>query len=260
MKPNSILSARTRSPALPPHAPRRACPITPARGLALACLCLAGLLAASGSRAQPAGGPPSPGGAEEFHYEWKLGGAGGIVAGLFIPRHGEGKLSYVPNGDGRIVSQLLITSEASEEGEYWRYGSEIEVDTGFSVEAWSDYRWRGETESERKPVEESGVHDIVAGIRALRLDPPTKTRHLEVWSDGKIYPVMVIPRDFEERQVGDRTVRVRHYDVRGFDVPDRRRWKGSMDLYLAQDARATPVEIRLVRSLAKLQLELVEMP
>lgn len=196
---------------------------------------------------------------EQFHYRWTLGGFAGVIGRLFLPSHGDGVLTYQLE-HGKLWSELLITSEKSDEGEYWRYGSEIDPDTGFALEAWSAYRWRGKEKAEREPVETPGVRDIVGAILALRQDPPTETRALEVWSDGKIYPVEVVPKDWEEMEVGDVTVRARRYSIHGREGAEGREWKGSMELWLADDATSTPVEIRLKRSLAHLRLRLVEMP
>lgn len=196
---------------------------------------------------------------EEYHYRWSLGGLAGVIGRLFLPGHGEGVLSYRLE-DGRLQSELLVTSEKSDEGEFWQYGSAIDPRTGDSLEAWSAYRWRGKEKSRRQDVEISGVRDIVAGIFELRHDPPDAPRPMEIWSDGKIYPVVVIPKKREERRIGDRKVMTRRYSIEGLDIEDRRRWKGSMELWLAEDEGSTPVEIRLERSLANLHLRLVDMP
>lgn len=193
---------------------------------------------------------------ETFHYRWSLVGFGGLIASLFLPGDGEGVMTYRRNGAGHVISDLLITSDASEEGEYWRYGSEIDVRRGESIRAWSSYRWRGEEKSKEQKVEERGVRDIVAGIRALRIDPPDKPRRMEIWSDGKIYPVVVIPKNHDTRRIGSKDVQVRRYTVQGVKVEGRDRWKGSMELWLADDPVSTPVEIQLERSLAKLRLQL----
>ena len=196
---------------------------------------------------------------ERYHYRWSLGGLAGVIGRLFLPGHGEGVLTYRLE-DGRLRSELLVTSEKSDEGEYWQYGSAIDPRTGDSLEAWSAYRWRGKEKSRRQDVEVPGVKDIVAGILDLRHDPPDAPRPMEIWSDGKIYPVVVIPKKREERKIGDREVMTRRYSIEGVDVEDRRRWKGSMELWLAEDEAATPVEIRLERRLANLHLRLVDMP
>lgn len=196
---------------------------------------------------------------EEYHYRWSLGGLAGVIGRLFLPGHGEGVLTYRLE-DGRLQSELMVTSEKSDEGEYWQYGSAIDPRTGDSLEAWSAYRWRGKEKSKRQDVEVPGVKDIVAGILDLRHDPPDAPRPMEIWSDGKIYPVVVIPKKREERKIGDRKVMTRRYSIEGVDVEEGRRWKGSMELWLAEDEDATPVEIRLERSLANLHLRLVDMP
>jgi hypothetical protein len=197
---------------------------------------------------------------EEFRYRWRLGSLLGVVAGLFLPSHGEGVLRVTPADGGNLTSELLITSEDSRRGEYWRYGSEMDPDTGRAVRAWSSYRWRGEEKEKRAEIEEDGVVDMVSGIWAIRRDPPERPRPMEIWSDGKIYPVVVVPRGRETRTIDGRKIPTRHFTVKGYDVPGKRRWKGSLELWLAEDAAATPVEIRIERTLADLRLELQDPP
>ena len=80
--------------------------------------------------------------------------------------------------------------------------------------------------------------DIASGIYSIRQNPPTKTRRMEIWSDGTIYPVVVIPVGVETRQMkGGKKIEVRHFSIRGIDVPDRGKWKGKLDLWLARDER-----------------------
>lgn len=202
---------------------------------------------------------PTTGLDEEFHYRWSLGGLGGLIGRLFLPGSGEGVLSY-RSRNGRLHSELLVTSKSSEKGEFWQYGSSIDPRTGDSLEAWSAYKWRDKEKSRRQEVEASGVKDIVAGILALRHDPPEKPRAMEIWSDGKVYPVTVTPKGREEREVGDRKVLTRHFSFEPRNVEGQHRWKGSMELWITDDQAATPVEIRIERSLANLHLRLVEHP
>ena len=99
--------------------------------------------------------------------------------------------------------------------------------------------------------------DIASGIYAIRRDPPQKTRRMEIWSDGDVYPVDVIPQGFETRTLADgRKVQVQKFSIRGVDIPDRERWKGRLDLWLARDEAATPVEILISRNLADVRMEL----
>lgn len=194
---------------------------------------------------------------EEFQYHWQLRNFLGTLAGLFLPNQGDGSLTFKPTGNGHLRSELTITSNAARQGEYFRYGSEIDTRTLQPIRAWSSYSWRGETKSKDEPIDQSGVLDIASGIYAIRQNPPEKTRRMEIWSDGKIYPVVVIPLGTETRRMRDgRKVELRHFSIRGVDTPSRNRWKGKLDLWLSRDETATPVEILLSRNLADVHLEM----
>lgn len=196
---------------------------------------------------------------EELHYRWNLGRLLGRVAGIFLPSEGDGVMT-LKRANGDYVTELLITSEHSRDGEFWRYGSQIDPASGFAERAWSSYRWRGEAKSKQDDLGGDAVMDVVSGIYAIRRDPPTAARHMEIWSDGKVYPVVVIPKGEERRTVDGTSVATRHYTIRGYKTRDGRYWKGTLELWLAKDAAATPVEIHITRDLAALQLRLQELP
>lgn len=196
---------------------------------------------------------------EQFQYRWQLKNFMGAVAGLFLPNQGEGSLTFRTT-NGHLRSELMITSESSREGEYFRYGSEIDKSTLQPIRAWSSYSWRGESKSKSEEIEKRGVLDVAAGIFAIRRDPPHKSRRMEIWSDGKIYPVVVIPLGTETRKLGGKSIKTRHYSIRGVSLPDRRKWKGKMDLWLGTDEAATPVEILISRNLADVRMELKSLP
>jgi len=200
----------------------------------------------------PVASQPAKPQSEVFEYHWQLRNFLGTLAGLFLPRQGDGSLTFKSLGNGHMQSELTITSGAARQGEYFRYGSEIDIRTLQPIRAWSSYSWRGETKSKSSPIEQSGVLDIASGIYSIRQDPPEKTRRMEIWSDGKIYPVVVIPLGVESRRTREgKKLDVRHYSIRGIDVPERgNRWKGKLDLWLARDEASTPVEILLSRNLA----------
>ena len=180
-----------------------------------------------------------------------------LLGGILLPGRGEGLLTVEPREDGHVLSELLITSEHSDEGEFWRYGAEIDTDLGQTLRAWTSYLWRGESKSESSRIEEAGVIDVASGIYQLRQDPPDKPRRMRIWSDGKIYPVLVVPEGEETRTLpGGREVETRHFRIRGLDVPGERYWKGHMDVWLAQDEAATPVEIHFDRTLVGVRLQL----
>jgi hypothetical protein len=215
---------------------------------------LALVLTANGARAQARAD-------EAFQYRWQLRNFLGTMAGLFLPNQGEGSLTFKAVGNGHLRSELTITSNAAKQGEFFRYGSEIDTRTMHPIRAWSAYSWRGETKSKSEPVDQGGVLDVASGIYAIRLDPPEKSRRMEIWSDGKIYPVVVIPLGLENRKLRDgKMVPARHYSIRGVDSPGRRKWKGKLDLWLSRDAAATPVEILISRNLADVHMTLTSLP
>jgi hypothetical protein len=183
----------------------------------------------------------------------------GKVAGLFLPGRGEGVLTFTPDGE-TLTSELLITSGQSAEGEFWRYGAESDRASLEARRAWSSYRWRGKAREKSQEVDDAGVLEITSGIYAIRRDPPAVPRKMEIWSDGRIYPVLAIPMGEERREVAGRKIVARRFSIRGFDAPGRHRWKGSVEVWLADDPAATPVELRIERSLAHLHLVITELP
>jgi hypothetical protein len=193
---------------------------------------------------------------EDFHYRWHLGNVVGTVLGFFLPRQGDGELAFKMQKDGHLRGELLITSPDSRQGEFWRYGSEIDPHTLQPIRAWSSFLWRGRSKSTSDEIEQKGVFDISCAIYNIRHEQFQKPRDMEIWSDGKIYPVTVLPMGDEVRTISNQRVETRHYAIRGRDLPDRRRWTAKVDFWLAKDAAATPVEIQISRRLADVRLEL----
>jgi Protein of unknown function (DUF3108) len=196
-------------------------------------------------------------GKESYSYHWELKKLASLLGGILIPGQGEGLLTYESKANGRLESELLITSSQSEKGEFWRYGAEIDQHAGRTLRAWSSYLWRGETKSKSAQIDEEGVIDVASGIYQIRQDPPTKPRRMRIWSEGKIYPVLVIPKGDEIRILpNDRKVPTRHFQIRGLEIEGERFWKGHLDLWLAKDEIATPVEIHFDRTLVGVRLKL----
>lgn len=206
---------------------------------------------------EPAPQPASPTrqGDEVLHYDWKLRGALSALAGLFLPSRGSGTLTTDGVEAGRIVTELRIESPAGSEGEFWEYGAEIEPTAGETERVWSSYRWRGEESSKQETLDD-GIVDVVSGIWTLRQTPPESPQRMEIWSDGKLYPVLVLPGESKLQSVCGETRTVRHVKVQGVRQPDRRYWKGSLELWLADDAAATPTRIVLDRGWARVRLDL----
>lgn len=193
---------------------------------------------------------------EDFHYHWRLGNVVGTILGLFFPQQGDGELAFKLQKDGHLRGELLITSPQSKQGEYWRYGSEIDPRTLQPIRAWSSFFWRGRSKSTSDEIEQKGVFDISCAIYTIRHEPFQKPRDMEIWSDGKIYPVTVLPMGDETRTISNRKIETRHYAIRGRDLPERRKWTAKVDFWLAKDQASTPVEIQISRRLADVRLEL----
>lgn len=219
--------------------------------LALAAVALAPAAAAASDPLGPALNE------ERFVYRWELKKLASLLGGILFPGHGEGLLTFEPRANGHLQSELLITSEHSDKGEFWRYGAEIDPHLGRTIRAWSSYLFRGESKSESAEIDQIGVIDVASGIYQIRQDLPDKPRRLRIWSDGKIYPVIVVPQGSEVRTLpGGRRVETLHYRIRGVEVPGERHWKGHMDLWLAKDDGHTPVEIHFDRTLVGVRLRL----
>ncbi len=193
---------------------------------------------------------------EDFRYHWELSNFVGRLASIFLPGQGDGSLVFRIEPNGHLHSELTITSPDSQSGDYFRYGSEVDAETLKPIRAWSSYHWRGETKSKDESVDRSGVLDVAAGIYSIRRNPPRTTRRIEIWSDGKTYPVEIVPQGVEQRSIGGRQVLARHFVIRGYDLPEQRRWKGKLELWLSTDPSAKPLAITLSRNLADVRLEL----
>ena len=201
----------------------------------------------------PASGQES----ETLRYRWSLGGFFGTLARVFLPGHGDGALVTDRPEEGNLEVRLDITAPAAQ-GDFWRYGAEIDPGDGRTLRAWSSYEFRGRKDEKLSELDEEAVIDVASGITLLRRDRPTAPRDLRIWNDGKIYPVTIFPRDRERRRLGDEEVMVQHYAIRARRVPGERLWKGKLDIYLADDEVATPVEISVERKMARVRLLLDE--
>ena len=193
---------------------------------------------------------------EVLRYRWHLKGVRGALAGLFLPNHGEGSLVTSQEAGGNLTSELLITAQARSRDEFWRYGAELDPEAGRTLRAWSSYLFRGERKSKETELRQDDVVDIASGIYLLRQDPPAERLRMRIWSDGKVYPVVIVPGGRTTRRLNGRSVPARHYSIVGLEEPGERRWNGRMELWLAEDEAATPVEILIERSWAGVKLEL----
>jgi hypothetical protein len=200
-------------------------------------------------------GAAPAGAVESLDYQWSLRGFLGRLAGVVVPHEGRGQLRSRPNEGGRIT-ELEITSADAGRDEFFRYGGAMRAD-GTTTQAWSSYRWRGEEKSHRDPVAEAGVVDVASGIHLIRERHPQSPLHLRIWSDGRVYPVVVDKVATEPVTVPAGSFVADHYRIRGVKTPGQRYWKGGLDLWLAKDELATPVRIQVERGFANVRLELL---
>ena len=196
-----------------------------------------------------------PAAAESLTYQWALKGFLGRLAGLVLPNHGKGELRSHPDDGGR-VTELEITSPESKSGEFFLYGGATGAN-GATTEAWSAYRWNGKESNKRGKVDEPGVVDMASGIHLIRERQPESPLRLRIWSDGKVYAVVVQRAASERITVPAGNFATNHYTVRGVEMAGEHYWRGGLDLWLAQDADATPVKIRVDRGFAHVELQLL---
>jgi hypothetical protein len=237
-------------------AARKLAPLSALTALSVLVLALVAPARGLGQQNGTAAAAAANGTDEEFHYRWQLGNLVGYIAGLFLPRSGDGELTFKDDHNGHLRTELLITSPNSHDGEYFRYGSEIDARTLQPLRAWTSYFWRGRSKSKVKEIDQKGVLDIVSGLYVIRRQLPQQEQQLEIWSDGDIFPAVIVPRGREKRNIGSRQIDTLHYAIRPVSVPGRPRWKGKIDFWFATDATATPVEIDISRSLADVRLVL----
>jgi hypothetical protein len=196
---------------------------------------------------------------EKLQYRWKIEGFFGAMAGLFFPSRGEASLTTSTLAGDNLQSSLLITSDEVEEASFFRYEAEIDP-AGRTVTARSSQLWQGKRKDKSSPITDAGTVDVASAIHLLRRTLPTAAQEMEIWSDGKLYPVLVKPGGPQTRKIGGRQVQTLHFMVRPLTRPERRVWKGELDLWFARDPQATPVEMLVARSPARLRLELVQQP
>jgi hypothetical protein len=196
--------------------------------------------------------------AERLAYRWRLQGAAGALAGLFFPRRGEGMLREGVLPDGKHRSDLLITSQDSGKGEFWSYGAEFDPATSNTHRAWSSYVFRGKRQAKSQNIDEHGITDITAGIHRLRRERPRTAIRQRIWSDGKVYNVNVTPLGSENLVLlkGSARPLTDRYAIEGIAAPGERLWKGRIELWLARDERATPLQILIERGWASVLLQL----
>lgn len=200
-----------------------------------------------------AGAVTPPAGAAEvneqtLHYEWTLTGVLGLLARAFLPGHGEGVLNNRLDDQGRLTTELVVTSRGAE-NDYWRYGSESDTKNDRLLRAWTSYSFRGRQKSKEKKPEERGVVEASSLIYHLSADPPNAEVVLRVWWDGDILPVRVVPLGVNVLSTRDGPVNARLFEIRG-EPNAGKTLHGRMSLWLSL-ADNEPLDFTVSKSLAR---------
>ena len=199
---------------------------------------------------------PAAGATEELEYGWKLKGFAGVILGLFYPDSGEARI-VTEDGPGASYTTLLELTSSHREGEYYRYGSEI-GNAGAPVRVWSAYQFRGKSKRREREVDQGDVLDFASAIHAIRRDRPSEERAIRLWSEGREYPLTIIPHGGARIECAGRAWTTRHYVIEGRRVEGERFWKGRFQIWIADDERAAPVRIVGEKGLLTVRLDLDE--
>ena len=191
-------------------------------------------------------------------YQWKVEGIKGLILRLVAPGRGEGSLTTVLNSSGHFETELHMSAERRRKGDFWRYGSSVDPLAARSLRAWTAQKIGAKERSREADLEGDDVIDLASGILLVRRDPPTVRRRLRIWSSGRLYPVVIEPRGEGRAEFRGRQVTVRHYSISGYPVPGERQWRGGVELHLADDPSATPVEMLVHNKGVRARLRLDE--
>ncbi len=213
-------------------------------------------LVAPGARATPTLHPAA--GDEQLAYEWRVEGIKGLLLRLVAPGRGEGSLTTVLNEHGLLETELHISAEHRRAGDFYLYGSAIDPATRRSVRAWTAQQVGDKSKAREADLEGEDVIDLASGILLVRRDPPSVRRRMRIWSNGKLYPVVIEPLESRRQPFRGRLATVRGYAISGRAVPGEREWNGGIELYLADDESATPVEIFVLNKGVRVRLLLDE--
>lgn len=220
---------------------------------------------------------------EEYEYSWRLRGALSWIASLKFPTSGVGELKTTQLADsGAVQTQLLITTPAGRDG-FYVYRSDFDPSSITTLVSYNGYEWGEKKKNERTlfdyvkkllrirkqdankvenevmplPGNSSSMRDVLTGIYFLRqnadsLKAPLRT---DIFSDGKIYPVVFSPGESATLDVNGQKVASRVFVITAAPG-QKKKFPGSVKVWLSSDSRRVPLRIEVQRSLAALQLDI----
>ena len=236
------------------------------------------LLAASLTASAFAGSPTST---ERFHYSWRLRGGLAWLASIRFPTSGYGELKTVKTADASPVVDTALKITPKEGAGFYLYQSQIDDRDGRTLMTYHGYEWGEKSRHERtlfdyvkrlarirketsegvenrvKPIPQESVRDVLTAIYFLRQNATTIQQPLSsnIYSDGKLYPVVFAPEGRDRIAVASRSYSARVYKV--VAAPDaQKRWPGAVKVWLTDDDAAIPVRIEIQRNFATLRLDL----
>lgn len=197
--------------------------------------------------------------AEVLRFGWGLGGFKGTLARLVIPGRGDAVMRTGRNADGHLVSELNISSPRSRHGDFQRYGAEMtDRSPARTRRAWTTQMFRGRVREREADLAGEEAVDIASSIWRLRHDPSFGVGRARLWSSGNYYPIEITDAGRGWGMLGERRVGTRTFLIEGLRLPDERFWKGRVELVLADDENATPLEIVLRQEGVKVRLVLLQ--
>jgi hypothetical protein len=219
---------------------------------------------------------------EQLNYSWKLLGAFGWIAGLKFPNSGRGELrTYAEPGNQSVNSRLFITGADRDDG-YYLYQSQMARDGQRTLVSYHGYSFGDKQRKEQtffdyvkrlarihkettgspaeyrvKKIPDDSMQDILTGIFFLRQNAAsiTTTLRSDIYSDGKIYPVVFRPLGMGTIERHRVTIPVQRFLITA--APGSQdRWPGGVKVFLSPDSRHIPLRLELQKSLATLRLDL----
>lgn len=218
---------------------------------------------------------------EQYRYSWRLKGGLGWIARLAFPTSGVGELRNVTRPGSALESQLLITSNNSREG-FYVYRSEIEAGSHRTLMSYHGYSWGSRSRNERtlfdydrlqahireedekqvetrvKPLPGREMRDVLTGIHFLRLNANRINAPLraDIYSDGKLYPVVYKPGDRVQFALNGQSLPARSFLITAAPGAPAKKWPGGVRVWISEDERRMPLRIEINRGMASLQLDL----
>lgn len=245
------------------------------RAAAVVVLILAGTVTL---RAEP---PCVAPGSEHFRYSWRLRGGLSWIAGLRFPTHGVGELKTTYAKNGSVDTQLKITARKG--NGFYLYHSLIDEKNTKTLMTYHGYAWGKKAHHERtmfdylkrlartreestddgvenrvKPIPDDDLRDVLTGIHYLRQNAssiPAAGMRTDIYSDGKLYPVVFRPAGVDRITYRGTALPARSFVIVAAPHASKK-WPGAVKVWLTEDKRRIPLRIEMQQTLATLRLDL----